>query len=96
MNNQTESANQFNEYNINENNEIVWRKNLQQADKCFKTQPVENIINLLHSIGFNKPVVNDSGFFCRVLKGDVSRTEFNTEMDAYIDCYTYALEHKLI
>ena len=82
------------EYKI-EHGYIIWRESMKN-EECFKTQPINDIIDQLNKIGFSKPVKNGNGKYCRVLKGDVSKTEFNTELDAYIDCYTYALEHKII
>ncbi len=84
------------EYSISDKNEIVWREDLQKMNECFRTQTVKDFIVLLNDAGFGKPVLMDNGCYCRVLKGDVSPTQFDTEMDAYVDCYSYAIERNLI
>ena len=84
------------EYTINEKNEIVWRTNLQKESDHFKTQSVSNFVESLHNVGFGEPVKNENGYYCRVYKGDISPTEFDSVMDAYVDCYTYAVERFIL
>lgn len=77
-------------------NKIVWNETFKKEDPVnYFDISIDDFVNKLKSVGFGEPVINEDGFFCRVLKGDVSPTEFATPMDAYIDCYYYALERNM-
>lgn len=70
---------------------------LEKDDKLiWENMPMVEFVKLLNNNGYTVEIDQETNYYKKKLNGSLSNMEYETDLDAYIDCFIHAAENKII